>query len=118
MNRALALLALPPLAFTLACGGLGGDDMEGIWCGTDDKYCYEFRGEVVTEDLGPDRRASGTWEIQEEILMLHYTDPPETLTWMITKRSKDAIYLFDHQSDEIFVWNRFDTMPPYGTRGR
>lgn len=116
MRRFSTVMAAATVA--LGCGGLGSPSMEGVWCQTDSPYCYEFTGDVVVEDLGPSKRAEGTWEIQDDLLLLHYTNPAQTITWQIDKHTSDVLVLIDHQSSERFIMNRYSTMPPVSGRPR
>lgn len=114
----LRALGLVTAVLALGCGGGNGASMEGVWCQTDSPYCYEFVGDTVIEDLGPNKRVEGTWEIQEGLLLLHYTNPAQTITWEIDKHTPDVLLLIDYQSKERFIMNHYDTMPPVSGRPR
>ena len=108
--RLLSVL-LMALAISLGCAGGGKNaPIEGIYCEFGTDYCYIFEGEKVTEDLAGSK-ASGTWTIEEDLLLLHFKNPEQTITWVIERRTDSVLMLYDHKSDETFALNKVDALP-------
>ncbi|MBT3219041.1 MAG: hypothetical protein HN348_08115 [Proteobacteria bacterium] len=106
--RLVAVLLLT-LVISLGCAG-GPGPIEGIFCEYGTDYCYIFEEGKVTEDMAGSQ-ALGTWSIEKDLLLLHFKDPDQTITWRIEQRSDSVLMLYDHKVDEIFVLNKVDRLP-------
>lgn len=121
----------------LGCGGLGPqaapeargeieaparsgpEPLTGKWCMTDEPPCYLFEGDKVMEDVGgPKWQEWGTFVVEDDLLILTWTDPFEVMTWQIVRRTKSMLVLHDIKHDEMFSMAAVDEFPPYAQRPR
>ena len=106
---AIALLLGPTTVPTAAHAGtpkLEPGHLDGRWCEPDVKVgCYAFKGKTVIEEAVKGSRASrGTWEQDDDMLILTFAEGPWSLR--IVKATARVLVLEDLSRKQTYTFTK------------
>ena len=103
------------VGLSLGCGGLGGTDVEGIWCNQDDAWsCWEFEGGEVTyvwkydKPSEPIQKAPYRVESGDTIIV---DWPKRKSIWKITEKTATTMHIYNPERKKTHILYLSDSIP-------